>query len=1235
MNKIYRIIWNKALNAWVVVAEIARAQGKSTSKTVLSTVILSAGLFAGTTALAANLDETKQQQAGAKQSQCLNADAAKTGNCITETPLTPSISSNWLRDGETATTSPNGTGASTSVHLGSGSDASGEYSIAIGTHNSNNTLPTTASGTNSTAIGVSAVATGRNSIALGNHSKAGTTVNDVDGGLNAIAIGTNAQTSKKDGVALGSYSMADRAKGTATGVTGFGYSLLTPQAGTQEVEGDWDTTPETGDNPIGSAEQKANVTWQSTAAAVSVGNPNGQLTRQIIGVAAGSEDTDAVNVAQLKTVANTVAKGLDSNAGFDASGNWTPPKYKISGNSTEFNDVKSVLTALDTKVDGNKTHYFSVKDTSATPSSNGNYNNEGATADGAIAIGKGAASKGINSAVIGNKSQANGAYSVALGSSALAKAANATAIGSNSSATTNSVALGSKAVATGQKAVALGANTMVTNSNGGVALGFNSVADRDVSSPEDGDAMDTDSTDLSIGYDPLGETHTSSDPGEASIWKATRAAVSVGNSDKNETRQIINVAAGSEDSDAVNVAQLKSTLQAAKQTIANTVGGGADINTNYDDQGKGDGIWKAPSYVISGVNNNDPFHNVGDALTALDNKVNENAIHYVSINDNGTTGDNHDNQGATGTNAIAIGVGAAANATNGLALGSAAHANAVNGISIGNGTDVAANGVALGAGAKVTVEGGVALGNNSVADETVGQIGYDPLTGIASTTDNLTWKANAGAVSVGSNGATTRQITNVAAGSGDTDAVNVAQLKQAVTYTDQVQNQVTNVQNQVTNLGTQVNNLGTSVATALGGEAKYENGVWTAPKYKLSGTGSGSGDNNDTYTDVGSALNALNSKVDSNKTHYFAVNPEDNNSSTTEGNYYNNGATGSGSVAIGSGAIANSQDPDIDIPIAATAVGWNAQALGSGATAYGANANAAGYNSVAIGNQANVQFSESVAIGSQSQVHSSEAVAIGFQSEANLLSSVALGYKAHATQEDSVALGAGSVTDAHLGDTSYHINNDADLSSPIWRPTDGVVSIGRDAYTDKNGEKMAAISRRISHVAAGAEDADAVNVAQLKSLAKVTADALGGGANANADGNWKWQDPSYTISDTTDGINGGNTYNNVGSALAALDGKVDKNKTHYFGVNGNNDINDINYDGGGAQGAGSVAIGVSAQATVDDGVALGSNSVASTAKMWSVMTSWLLVQTTLRVPVPTPMRHGNLLLVQYQQVVMV
>lgn len=100
-------------------------------------------------------------------------------------------------------------------------------------------------------------------------------------------------------------------------------------------------------------------------------------------------------------------------------------------------------------------------------------------------------------------------------------------------------------------------------------------------------------------------------------------------------------------------------------------------------------------------------------------------------------------------------------------------------ISLGNKNTIEVdNAVAIGHDARVSVTGGLALGIHSVSDREIGTLGY-----LADKGESITWKANGGAVSVGSS-SMTRQIINVAAGTNDTDAVNVAQLKKALESID-------------------------------------------------------------------------------------------------------------------------------------------------------------------------------------------------------------------------------------------------------------------------------------------------------------------------------------------------------------------------------------------------------------------------------------------------------------------
>lgn len=138
-----------------------------------------------------------------------------------------------------------------------------------------------------------------------------------------------------------------------------------------------------------------------------------------------------------------------------------------------------------------------------------------------------------------------------------------------------------------------------------------------------------------------------------------------------------------------------------------------------------------------------------------------------------------------------------------------------------NGTTTAVHdAVALGHNTDVSTEGGVALGSGSKATVAAGAVGYDILTNAPSTDTSATWKSTASAVSVGdvANGVT-RQITSVAAGTNDTDAVNVAQLKRLHDMISVNAYNTVNVQGDVTNLKKDVSRLDKRVNKAVAGSA--------------------------------------------------------------------------------------------------------------------------------------------------------------------------------------------------------------------------------------------------------------------------------------------------------------------------------------------------------------------------------------------------------------------------------
>lgn len=216
--------------------------------------------------------------------------------------------------------------------------------------------------------------------------------------------------------------------------------------------------------------------------------------------------------------------------------------------------------------------------------------------------------------------------------------------------------------------------------------------------------------------------------------------------------------------------------------------------------------------------------NLGQLNERLQNVKAKN-VPYVSINSSKTgAGSNDDSDGATGEDAIAIGPNAGASAENSVAIGVDAKATEKQATSLGHnaeatklgstaighgakatgedsyalgsqseanedlaiaiGFEAKANAIdsfALGSGANTNIEGSVALGSDSVADTDKGVVGFDFGTNAQSTETSSTWKSTRGAVSVGNKDLDiTRQITGVAAGYADTDAVNVAQLKSGI-----------------------------------------------------------------------------------------------------------------------------------------------------------------------------------------------------------------------------------------------------------------------------------------------------------------------------------------------------------------------------------------------------------------------------------------------------------------------
>lgn len=210
----------------------------------------------------------------------------------------------------------------------------------------------------------------------------------------------------------------------------------------------------------------------------------------------------------------------------------------------------------------------------------------------------------------------------------------------------------------------------------------------------------------------------------------------------------------------------QSLQQTLIQKVKDSEGGGATLaigGGNKADYTQKTSIIGVNNTVTGTEKNISDYNSVTGFKNTLDN------VQHVTVTGSNNTVTNTRNALVLGDNRTASG------ATGSVILGGASSTQGI--------TTQAKNAVVLGTDANVTVDGGVAIGAQSQAVTDKGKEGYDPSTGALSTNDSAVWKATGAAVSIGDMSKNlTRQITNVAAGSDDTDAVNVAQLKQAIQH---------------------------------------------------------------------------------------------------------------------------------------------------------------------------------------------------------------------------------------------------------------------------------------------------------------------------------------------------------------------------------------------------------------------------------------------------------------------
>ena len=408
------------------------------------------------------------------------------------------------------------------------------------------------------------------------------------------------------------------------------------------------------------------------------------------------------------------------------------------------------------------------------------------------------ANPALPATAVGAGAKANGYSTVALGLSAKAEADSATALGSKTSATGDkSIAVGVSAKATGRYASALGADASAVGNatalganslasvDAAVAVGTGSKATGNYASALGADATASDNDSTAFGHGTVASGASSTALGSRAKAGGT-AGVGIGMS-ANATKDY-GIAIGGESSSTGNssIAIGKKSSVTGDNGIAigvSTTSKGANgvaVGTNGTKADLG-GVavgQAAQSIAFNSVATGMNVTAKGANSVALGASATANDDGTIAIGSYGPTPTT-----ATGNKALAIGSATTANGLESIAIGSRVNSTSQHSIAIGTASNASAvKSVAIGPDSRATVDGGVALGRDSVADVAGGTAnkGYNPNTNRTDVYSGLNGNvltSTTGAVSIGNGSTVTRQLTGLAAGIRDTDAVNVAQLK--------------------------------------------------------------------------------------------------------------------------------------------------------------------------------------------------------------------------------------------------------------------------------------------------------------------------------------------------------------------------------------------------------------------------------------------------------------------------
>ena len=671
MNKVFKIVWSKSKQCYVVVSEYAKSNGGK--KKVLATVL--AGLMMA--GVAGGL---------APQQALAGDDYGNSAINIEPNGLTPAYRNKGVNKNAIAIGGQNnvtGTAGNGRIALGFGNTASKDSSVAIGSSND-------AVGGGSTAIGVDAHAgeavqniNGSNvtvggSVALGNSVWAMNAA--------AVAIGTHVNAS---GTAAGAYSTAMGSKTDATGLESVAIGTLDKATGTQSVA---------------------------------------------VGAESEATATNATAIGSKNTATQQAATAL---------GTWT--------NAT---GLRSTAVGVNAAASGQSSQAMG--------------DHAEATGFGATAVGKAAKAKAQSAGAFGDTANATGVQSLAAGYSTTATNEDSNAIGSRTSSTGKyATAVGTEANASGESGFAAGAKINATG-NQSTAVGYNSTASGAGSVTLGRDATASATAAYAMGYG-ANATNTSAFAIGSKANAGAYGSMAIGKGATTKAQDATSTYSYSGTGGAVGAS--------GYNTETSTIHSGAGTDTASDTYNAGDTLAIGTNATVSEQSN--------ETVAIGKGSLAEKNTHYSTVIGQGAQA----REGAS--DSTVIGHGASSAARESVVIGRTANVtgtNSVRSTAMGWGAQVsnAYDAVALGAGSQTSVNGGVALGAGAVASRDTSDLKSLPYDAAYANGGAIhtrkynsparTSGATQSAVSVG-NDNDKRQIINVAGGSDDYDAVNVAQLK--------------------------------------------------------------------------------------------------------------------------------------------------------------------------------------------------------------------------------------------------------------------------------------------------------------------------------------------------------------------------------------------------------------------------------------------------------------------------